>query len=96
MQALAASAPQLGQAQPETLMQDSLPKPSAPPMAAESGAGLSSYPSVRQSSQGEPDGLQVPVLLGSGRGVKELLSKISISVLSRLHKVTMFVMQLPC
>ena len=53
MQALATSALQLGQAQPETVMQDSLPNPSAPPMAGASGTGPSSYPPVWQPYEGE-------------------------------------------
>ena len=55
MQALAASAPQLGQARPETVMQESLPTPSAPPMAGASGTGPSSYPPIWQPSEGEPN-----------------------------------------
>lgn len=55
MQALAASAPQLGQAQPETIMQESLPNPSAPPMAGDSGTGPSNYPPIWQPSEGEPN-----------------------------------------
>ena len=53
MHALAASAPQLGQAQPETIMQESLPNPSAPPLTGASGTGPSSYPPIWQPSEGE-------------------------------------------
>ena len=51
MHALSTSAPQLGQAR--NIMQDSLPVPSAPPMAGGPDEGNPSYPHIWQPSEGE-------------------------------------------
>lgn len=56
MHALSTSVPQLGQSQ--GVPQDSLPKPSAPPLARGSGAGSHQYPPIWQAPEGESSPLQ--------------------------------------
>ena len=53
MHALSTSAPQLGQS--SSIMQNSLPVPSAPPMTAGPDDATLNYPHIWQPSEGEHD-----------------------------------------